>query len=168
MPKLQVFLPDGTEVTHELTEDTVTIGRVSDNVLQIDDPSVSSRHAELTLVAGDYHLRDLGSTNGTLVNGKTFSEWQLEDGDQVQFGNINTAYSLGIAASPRPLPAEEEHTVTPAASSQRPSDFSNASPFKARKKKRDPIGTAIVAFTILAMLVFGGAVSMILTLRPPH
>jgi len=48
MPKIIVTLPDGTDVSHELTEDVVTIGRVSDNVIQIDDVSISSHHAEIT------------------------------------------------------------------------------------------------------------------------
>ena len=57
MPKLLVTLPDGSEVTHELTEDLVTVGRVSDNTIQIEDASVSSHHAELTLRGVDYVLK---------------------------------------------------------------------------------------------------------------
>ena len=47
MAKLSVSLPDGTDMTHELTEDVVTVGRVSDNVIYINDASVSSHHAEI-------------------------------------------------------------------------------------------------------------------------
>ena len=67
MPKLQVSLPDGTETTHELGENEISVGRVEDNMLQIEDGSVSSRHAILTLRGDDYVLTDIGSTNGTRV-----------------------------------------------------------------------------------------------------
>jgi pSer/pThr/pTyr-binding forkhead associated (FHA) protein len=68
MRKLQIILPDGTESTHELTEDVVTVGRLSDNAIRIDDASVSSHHAQFTLSGGEYQLKDLNSTNGTRVN----------------------------------------------------------------------------------------------------
>ena len=70
MRKLQIILPDGTESTHELTEDVVTLGRLSDNTIRIDDASVSSHHAQFTLAGGEYRLKDLNSTNGTRVNGE--------------------------------------------------------------------------------------------------
>ncbi len=46
MPQIQVTLPDGTESSHELTESLITLGRVDDNMIQIDDASVSSHHAQ--------------------------------------------------------------------------------------------------------------------------
>ncbi len=158
MPKLLVTLPDGSDASHELTDDVVTIGRVSDNMIQIDDPSVSSHHAQLNLEGGDYHLKDLNSTNGTRVNGKTFVQWQLEDGDKIRFGKVDTVYQSEIPAAPRPLPEAEDHAAVAAESSHRPADFANASPFKTKKKTRNPAGAAIVAFTVVAMLVFGWAV----------
>jgi predicted component of type VI protein secretion system len=167
MPKLHVILPEGPEAVHELTEEIVTIGRLPDNVVQIEDPSVSSHHAQLTLIGSDYHLKDLNSTNGTRVNGKNFVEWQLEDGDEVRFGKVEARYHSEVPASPRPLPATEEPAVAMAAeSSHRPADFANASPFKTKKKKRDPAGAAIIAFTLFSMLVFAWAVFNILTLQP--
>jgi len=69
MPKLTVSLPDGADAVHDLTEDLITVGRIEDNLIAIVDPSVSSRHAQLAKDDGDYVLRDLGSTNGTRVNG---------------------------------------------------------------------------------------------------
>src|SRR5688500_11143661 len=92
MPKLQISLPDGATPSFDLTEATVTLGRLPDNTIQIDDASVSSHHAQLTLEAGDYVLTDLDSTNGTRVNGATHTAGKLQDGDQVQFGNIEAVY----------------------------------------------------------------------------
>lgn len=169
MPKLIVTTADGNEITHELEEPSITIGRLPDNMLQIEDPSVSSHHAQLTLTGGDYQLTDLNSTNGTRVNGQAFREWQLQNGDHVRFGKVEAFYSSEIPAAPRPLPEPVETAAVsaPAETSHRPSGFANASPFQTKKKKKDPLATGIIAFTILAILTFCGAVAMILSLQPP-
>ena len=170
MPKLQVTLPDGSEVTHELTEDVVTIGRLPDNTVQIDDPSVSSHHAQLTLSDQDYVLQDLGSTNGTRFNGSTVEaeqENKLQDGDKIRFGSINVAYVSEVAAEPRPMPVEQEPTIAAAETSVRPANFANASPFQTRKKKKDPAATAILAFAGVAILVFLFAIISVATMKSP-
>src|SRR5712675_156424 len=105
MPKFLVTLPDGTTATHELAEATITVGRLADNALQIEDASVSSHHAELTLgEGGDYVLTDIGSTNGTILNGKEMTEnegQRLQAGDKVTFGNIETSYESENPAEAR-------------------------------------------------------------------
>lgn len=169
MPKLTVSLPDGTENVHELNDDQITVGRVDDNMIVIGDISVSSHHAELTLQDGDYILRDIGSTNGTRVNGRDVPEGQdtpLQDGDSVLFGKVSTLYSSEKAAA-RPLPEESEVAAVPAASSARPADFANASPFQTKKEKKDPKATAILAFGGVALLAFAAAVAMIFTMKSP-
>ena len=170
MPKLQISLPDGTEQTHELEQDIITIGRVEDNVLQIDDISVSSHHGQLELKGDDYALTDLGSTNGTRLNGKSIAaneEHKLQDGDQILFGKIDAIYSSDTPASTRPLPVEDEPAVQAAASSVRPADFANASPFQSKKKKKSPAGMAIMIFAIVSMLAFAAAVVSILGMQAP-
>src|SRR5437879_1397575 len=109
MPKLQVFLSHGVEASHELLDEVITIGRLADNAIQIDDASVSSHHAQLSLVGGDYELKDLNSTNGTYVNDHRVNEAQLKAGDKIRFGKIETAYVSEIAAGDdaRPMPAAE-------------------------------------------------------------
>jgi len=167
MPKLIVTLPDGSSVTHELSEDTTTVGRTADNVIQIEDASVSSHHAEF-LAFGDKHaLKDLDSTNGTRVNDKPFSEGPIHDGDHVKFGQIDCRYVTEKASDAQPLPEQSTAAVEVAESSARPEDFANASPFKSKSKKKDPVSVAILAFTGLAVLAFLGAVVMILQLAPP-
>src|SRR4028118_1725004 len=130
MPKLQISLPDAPQVSHDLTEETITIGRVDDNAIHIDDGSVSGRHAELVRSGEDYILRDLNSTNGTRVNGKRITEQALKDGDKLRLGNIEAAYHSENPSHAQPLPAAEEVLATPATASERPSDFGNASPFR--------------------------------------
>ncbi len=170
MPRLSVTLPDGTEVTHELTEDVVTIGRVSDNTIQIDDISVSSHHAELVLRDEDYAVKDTGSTNGTTLNGKALQpdhELQLQNDDRLRFGSIDVAYLSETPADARPMPAETEAAAVAAEASIRPTDFANASPFQTKKKKKDPVGLALMAFSVVAILVFGAAVAAVFGMKSP-
>jgi hypothetical protein len=63
-----------------------TIGRTPENEIAIELPEVSRRHAQLTFVDGGFTIKDLGSNNGTFVNGKRLAEARLEDWDQVQVG----------------------------------------------------------------------------------
>jgi pSer/pThr/pTyr-binding forkhead associated (FHA) protein len=171
MPKLLVSLPDSGEVSHELAESTITVGRSPDNMLQIEDVSVSSTHAELTLGDdGDYILRDIGSTNGTELNGKEIApdeDHKLQDGDKVRFGKIDTSYVSENPADARPLPETEEVSAVVAATSKRPADFANASPFQKKKKKKDPVGLSLIILAILALLAFGGVVAYVYQIQAP-
>ncbi|HEX4085445.1 MAG TPA: FHA domain-containing protein [Chthoniobacteraceae bacterium] len=168
MPKLIVTMPDGSNASHDLTEDVVTIGRVSDNVIQIEDASVSSHHAEIKFADGHHILTDLESTNGTRVNGNSFTGGQLCDGDKVRFGKIDARYTSENPEDARPLPETEAVAAAVGESSARPQDFANASPFKSKSRKKDPISTAILSFAGVAVLVFIGAVVLIFRLQPPH
>lgn len=67
---------------------TIKIGREKTNDLVVNDASVSREHARITVDNGVYKLRDLGSTNGTFVNGKKITgEVILQPSDQVKVGN---------------------------------------------------------------------------------
>lgn len=167
MPQLQITFPNGDQVSRELSEETLTVGRLPDNDLALDDISVSSHHAELVLVNGDYFLKDLQSTNGTKVNGERCKEWELQDGDLILFGKVQAAYRSEIPASKRSLPEAGERKVELGNQSHRPSDFTNASKFKTKTKKKDPAGMAIVGLFVLAVLTFLGAVATIFTIQPP-
>lgn len=72
---------------YPLEGDQLTIGRDSTNGVSINDPEVSRRHARLTFQGGKYVLEDLGSTNGTFVNGQRLSgPHVLKAGDVVALG----------------------------------------------------------------------------------
>jgi PAS domain S-box-containing protein len=65
------------------------LGRGADAGFQINDHGVSRRHARITRTAeGGFHLADLGSTNGTYVNGVRISSAELHEGDRVQIGTV--------------------------------------------------------------------------------
>jgi pSer/pThr/pTyr-binding forkhead associated (FHA) protein len=170
MPKLTVSLPEAP-ATHDLTEAEITIGRVADNNIEIGDISVSSRHAVLRLdESGDYILTDIGSTNGTELNGRAIApneEHKLQDGDTIVFGKIEVSYASENPAEARPLPEAEEVAAVVAENSMRPADFANASPFQKKNKKKDPAGVGIYVLSVVAILVFGYAVSLIYSIKSP-
>jgi predicted component of type VI protein secretion system len=70
-----------------LEGDQITVGRDSTNEIVINDAEVSRRHARLTFQGGKYVLEDLGSTNGTFVNGQRLAGPRvLKSGEVVSFG----------------------------------------------------------------------------------
>jgi pSer/pThr/pTyr-binding forkhead associated (FHA) protein len=158
MPQLQIFLSEDNQVTHDLTDDKVTVGRLADNTLQIEDASVSSHHAELVLEGDTYHLLDLGSTNGTFVNGEATTDAVLKHGDEVRFGRIETIFSSKEAGTEsQPLPESSTTTAEVGLRSARPSAFVSTSPVPRTGKEKDPIGAALYAFAGLAIIAAAAA-----------
>ena len=70
------------------------LGRAEDNDLTLPDPGASRFHAEIERVPEGYILRDLGSTNGTLVRGRRVAERLLEDGDVLSVGETEIRFGL--------------------------------------------------------------------------
>ncbi len=167
MPKLVISLPDAGEVIHELTARKVTVGRTEESAIEIADASVSTNHAELVQSGSTYTLSDVGSTNGTRINGEPLAgAHQLQPGDRIRFGKVEAIYEAPGAAQPRPL--QQAALATAAANSQRPSDFSNASPFRTKRVKKNPAdGVALGAFA-LAVLAFGASVYFVYSVQAPH
>ncbi len=73
----------------------VTIGRTGDNDLVLDDSTVSKRHARVVRDNGTYYLEDLGSTNGTRVNGRRVRRCLLRGGEAIRFGKYRARMTLG-------------------------------------------------------------------------
>jgi pSer/pThr/pTyr-binding forkhead associated (FHA) protein len=81
---------------------TMVVGRVPGVDIQIEDDSVSRRHAEVVVQGRDVVLRDLGSANGTNVNGAPLTEeLALASGDIIQFGVVEMTFELPQAAMAR-------------------------------------------------------------------
>ena len=159
MPRLVI-----SGAAHELTGNVITIGRAPDNMIVIDDPSVSGRHAQLRLAGEVYRLKDLESTNGTRINGIPVTETALRFGDRIRFGAVDALFEPDMRGS-QPLPQLEELEAKPAESSVAPVDFTNASPFPRRKQRNDPIRTVILATAAGALLVFLGSMIALLMMR---
>lgn len=87
-PTLVVLGDGGAALRTVPISGRVRLGRQADNDIVLPDPGVSRHHAEVLEESGGWcKLRDLGSTNGTLVNGATVTEHRLQDGDRFQLGN---------------------------------------------------------------------------------
>lgn len=85
-----LVLPDGRRI--RLGLGPAVIGRLPDCAVALSDPQVSRRHAEVRPVADGYRIRDLGSTNGTLVNGAVVTDHHLADGDEIVVGGTTIRY----------------------------------------------------------------------------
>jgi pSer/pThr/pTyr-binding forkhead associated (FHA) protein len=164
MPRLQIFPSEDNRIDFDLGEEKVTIGRLAHNILQIDEPSVSSHHADLCLEAGRYHLRDSGSTNGTYVNGTQITHAILRHGDELRFGTVEGVFLSEAEALSQPPPDFSPAALDAATSSARPANFVSLSPSPKSIESKDPLATALYGFAALAVASFGAAVYFVLTM----
>jgi pSer/pThr/pTyr-binding forkhead associated (FHA) protein len=102
-----VPLEGGTPI--EIVKDMTLVGRKDDCDLRLEHKSVSKMHCVIVKTDGLLLLRDLGSTNGTRVNGQRVRRAALLPNDQVSIANYKFRVSLGPDAPPAPA-APEEHT----------------------------------------------------------
>jgi len=86
-----------------MADDVITLGRESTCTIQLHDSEVSRKHCELRRdAAGNVKLTDLGSSNGTYLNGQAVKETVLQSGDRIQLGRTLLLFSLTQAASDNP------------------------------------------------------------------
>ena len=94
-PGALIVHEDGATRTVPLVTDSVTIGRLPDCDITLKDKGASRRHAQIRTAGGVSTLTDLGSTNGTRLNGQTVQSRQLEDGDRITIGATVLEYRSG-------------------------------------------------------------------------
>lgn len=75
-----------------LNKPLVSIGRKEGNYYVVNHSTVSSSHAEVRFEDGKYFIKDLNSSNGTMVNGRKIQEQELKHGDVVSFGEVTLTY----------------------------------------------------------------------------
>jgi pSer/pThr/pTyr-binding forkhead associated (FHA) protein len=165
MPKLQITLPDGSQLDHELTGEAVTIGRAADNTFELDAAGLSGHHARIAAAGDGYILQDLGSTNGTRINGAQCEaqvEYPLNPGARLAFGSLQAVYDPDNATDEeqQELP-KDDHVAKVAKSSSKPSNFMNESPFQKKNEKKDSVGMGIYAFAGVALLALLAVLAMI-------
>ena len=98
MAKL-IYSMEGTFIDEfPLDKNRLTIGRRPNNDIHIDNLAVSGEHAVIITIGNDSFLEDIGSTNGTLVNGKIIKKHVLQHHDVVEFGKFQLKYVNDAAA----------------------------------------------------------------------
>ena len=93
MAKLTLTLDGVVLKEYTLTKERTTIGRKAHNDIPIENLAVSGEHAAIVTILNDSFLEDLGSTNGTLVNGQPVKKHFLQNGDTVEIGKYKLKYA---------------------------------------------------------------------------
>ncbi len=102
MPRVIVIKGADEGKQFELTGDHVGVGRDAANPIRLHDTEVSRRHAEFVLSPEGYRILDIGSANGTYVNGQAIHDVLLQAGDQILIGQSVLVYSTGQVEAPPP------------------------------------------------------------------
>ncbi|MDX2041956.1 MAG: DUF3616 domain-containing protein [Acidobacteriota bacterium] len=89
-PRLIGVMPTGEKIEALLNQPEIEVGKAPHNKLVINDPTVSSTHAIVLVRDGGYSIVDLGSSNGTFINGNQQGgeAYTLQHGDKIQLGNV--------------------------------------------------------------------------------
>ena len=83
--------------THSLSKARVVLGRSREADVRVADESISRRHAEIRHEDGAYWLVDLGSMNGSRVNGKRVDRERLDDGDRITIGSTEIVFGRSLS-----------------------------------------------------------------------
>ncbi|MFM8906085.1 MAG: FHA domain-containing protein [Actinomycetota bacterium] len=95
--EVQLVVRQGPEIgtRYTLEGDQVSVGRVPDNDIQLDDFTVSRQHAVFVRQGDAWLVRDLGSLNGTYVNSRRVDESVVQHGDEIQVGRFRLVAFFG-------------------------------------------------------------------------
>ena len=144
----------------DLDRDETLVGRRKESAVVLDNPSISGRHCLIRREGRCYFVRDLGSTNGTRLNGREVNvEMRLRPKDIVQVGALEFLFD-----SDEP-PEQEAEGLTDttrieiaSGSSAKPDSFASISPFGTRRPAEMTIWYAIIA--VVGILALGAAIAL--------
>ncbi|MBI3831291.1 MAG: FHA domain-containing protein [Planctomycetes bacterium] len=91
---ITVFLNGQELQRYEIAKERILIGRIPENDIVIDHPTVSRKHAAIVKMGAAYQLQDLGSSSGTYVNAKKIASYFLNDADEVSIGQLVLRFNL--------------------------------------------------------------------------
>ena len=146
--------------TFELTQDEIIIGRRKENAIALDHGSVSGRHCAIRREGGRCLVRDLGSTNGTRLNGRDVKvEQRLRPKDLLQVGTLELIYDSDeppdTEVSEMPHTTQIEITNEPTG---KPESFSSISPFGTRQQSTATVWWIIIG--VIGILALIAAVAL--------
>ncbi len=178
--RYQLALKSGPNagLTYPVEGELISIGRDASNMLVVNDPEVSRRHARIYWQGHGYYIEDLGSTNGTAVNGARLeSAYALQGGELITLGEnthllfeaveldpdatIAAVRSSLMKEEPAPQPAYEPVITTPP---PMPSSFTGQVPEAvAAKKSRQPakkkLSPLVIVLIVLVILLACGCIA---------
>lgn len=111
MAKLILSLEGSVIREVPLDKERITIGRRPQNDIQIENLAVSGEHACIVTILNDSFLEDLGSTNGTLVNGNPIKKHILQNNDVIEIGKYKLKYVVELAAAGQVAQDDFERTM---------------------------------------------------------
>jgi pSer/pThr/pTyr-binding forkhead associated (FHA) protein len=91
---LALYIGEALSSVLPITKITTCIGRALDNDIVIEDPRASRYHAQIAIRGGRVYLKDLQSSNGTLVNDEPIEEFVLVNGDLICIGDTELIFNL--------------------------------------------------------------------------
>jgi sigma-B regulation protein RsbU (phosphoserine phosphatase) len=107
-----MLLKDGEAIGFKLADEVTVLGRAPECQIQLDSNMVSRRHAQVTRDKGSYFVEDLGSGNGTFLNGKRIQErTALKANDRIKLGPILLRFESGSGSRTSPAGGEQVHGV---------------------------------------------------------
>ena len=131
-----------------LTKERTTIGRKPHNDIQIDNLAVSGEHAVIVTILQDSFLEDLGSTNGTIVNGQPIKKHFLQNNDVIELGKYKLKYiNEAPAAQAKAADFEKTMVLRPGAVKPQPPASAGGSAPAPAKSFGDTAVTAAPAAT---------------------
>lgn len=111
-----------------LTKERTTIGRKPHNDIQIDNLAISGEHAVVITILNDSFLEDLGSTNGTFVNGQSVKKHFLQNGDVIELGKYRLKYVGEVPQQTSSADFEKTMILRPGAAHPTPPAAAAAAP----------------------------------------
>lgn len=157
-------LEDGSTINTPLDVDLLTLGRAEDSMVQLADPSVSSRHATIKARPDGFYVQDLGSRNGTRLNDVVIEEALLKDGDRVAFGDVAAFFysdTVPVLAAPVARPPTPDVVVplvtaaAPVTGIPRGAGKYNPKPRQVSRSAPVGEGEGCMSFFVLCLLCFG-------------
>ena len=170
MPRVTITVPDKKSQPYRFALDrkSVSLGRGSENDIVIDCGSVSVRHAVMERTKGGYRLRDLGSTNGTKIDGKARDAIELYDGAPVKLGDVAFGFSLTEEeqATLREEGPSDDSPIVKEEASETPKRRQNPRPApRPPVMVSQPSGGASFVMTLLFLILAAGSFYVGMSLR---
>lgn len=155
MAKIQFTTPDGVSGEVELTAERMSLGRADDNMIVIDDASISSHHGEVAIEGHAWVLTDLGSTNGTKLGGERVERIELAHGGSFTLGSVECVFVGDYEEAPaEPSYEAPSRTVTTTGGyGSIALDRSTRTGFGPKAKAKGNGSGGLIALGVIALLV---------------